>query len=176
MIKIGGWADEDILISERWDKLNPQIKLLILISISKQMNIDPSKEMTNEEKNFINQLTRRDEFIYEDSKVSIATKRKIESWLDDNYYHSPNEPIIYNIAGEQFMILMFKDVDGGSFVELAPVQSFLYEYKDEDTNLLDINLVREEGEAEPIVYTEENSYLLRFLDSLNINQKHSYNT
>ena len=39
------------------------------------MNIDPSKEMTNEEKNFINQLTRRDEFIYEDSKVSIATKR-----------------------------------------------------------------------------------------------------
>ena len=64
------------------------------------------------------------------------------------------------------MILMFKDVDGGSFVELAPVQSFLYEYKDEDTNLLDINLVREEGEAEPIVYTEENSYLLRFLDSL----------
>lgn len=169
--KIGGWADEDILISERWDKLNPQIKLLILISISKQMNIDPSKEMTNEEKNFINQLTRRDEFIYEDSKVSIATKRKIESWLDDNYYHSPNEPIIYNIAGEQFMILMFKDVDGGSFVELAPVQSFLYEYKDEDTNLLDINLVREEGEAEPIVYTEENSYLLRFLDSLEYKSK-----
>ena len=135
------------------------------------MNIDPSKEMTNEEKNFINQLTRRDEFIYEDSKVSIATKRKIESWLDDNYYHSPNEPIIYNIAGEQFMILMFKDVDGGSFVELAPVQSFLYEYKDEDTNLLDINLVREEGEAEPIVYTEENSYLLRFLDSLEYKSK-----
>tara|TARA_R100000908_G_scaffold22566_2_gene9119 strand:- start:2829 stop:4043 length:1215 start_codon:yes stop_codon:yes gene_type:complete len=169
--KIGGWADEDILISERWDKLNPQIKLLILISISKQMNIDPSKEMTNEEKNFINQLTRRDEFIYEDSIVSIATKRKIESWLDDNYYHSPNEPIIYDIGGEKFIILMFKDVDGGSFVELAPVSSFLYEYKDEDTDLLDINLVRDEGEAEPIVYSEENSYLFRFLDSLEYKSK-----
>ena len=170
--KIGGWADEDILISERWDKLNPQIKLLILISISKQINIDPSKEMTNEEKNFINQLTRRDEFIYEDSIVSIATKRKIESWLDDNYYHSPNEPIIYNIAGEKFIILMFKDVDGGSFVELAPVSSFLYEYRDEEgTGLLDINLVRDAGEEEVVVYSEENSYLFRFLDSLEYKSK-----
>ena len=65
---------------------------------------------------------------------------------------------------------MFKDVDGGSFVTTV-VQPFLYDYKDEDTNLLDINLVREEGEAEPIVYTEENSYLLRFLDSLEYKSK-----
>ncbi len=164
--RIGGWADEDILISERWDKLNPQIKLLILMSISKQMKKGSSKEITNEEKNFINQLTRRDDFIYEDSIVSIATKRKIESWLDDNYYHSPNEPIIYNIAGEKFIILMFKDVDGGSFVELASVSEFLYEYRNEDTDLLDINLVRDESEEEDVVYSEENSYLFRFLESL----------
>lgn len=169
--QVGGWADEDIFISERWDKLNPQIKLLILISTSMHMKTDLPEEITNEEKNFINQLTRRDEFIYEDSIVSIATKRKIESWLDDNYYHSPNEPIIYDIAEEKFMILMFKDVDGGSFVELAPVQEVLAEYIDEDTDLLDINLVREEGEDEPIIYSEENSYLFRFLYSLQYKSK-----
>ena len=169
--EVGGWADEDIFISERWDKLNPQIKMLILMSISRQMKPNLPKKITNEEKNFINQLTRKNQFIYEDSIVSIATKRKIESWLDDNYYHSPNEPIIYDIEGEKSIILMFNNVDGGSFVELVPVDEFLYEYKDEDTDLLDINLVRNEGEAKPVVYSGENSYLFRFLNSLEYKSK-----
>lgn len=164
---IGGWADEDILISERWDKLNPQIKLLILISVSKQMNRDkPPQELTNEEKNFINQLIRKDDFIYDDEIVSIATKRKIESWLDDNYYHSPNEPIIYdNIGGSKIMIVMYKNKFGGAMMPVD-IEEFLYDYIDEDTDSLDINLVREEGEDKPIIYDEENSYLFRFLQNL----------
>ena len=163
---IGGWADEDIFISERWDKLNPQIKLLILISISKQMNTAPARELTNQEKIFINQLIRKDDFIYDDEIISIATKRKIESWLDDNYYHSPNEPIIYDdIGGSKFMIIMYKNKFGGAMMPVE-IKEFLYDYIDEDTDSLDINLVREEGEEEPIIYSEENSYLFRFLENL----------
>ena len=163
---IGGWADEDIFISERWDKLNPQIKLLILISISKQMNTAPARELTNQEKIFINQLIRKDDFIYDDEIISIATKRKIESWLDDNYYHSPNEPIIYdNIEGSKFMIIMYKNKFGGAMIPVD-IEEFLYDYIDEDTDSLDINLVREEGEDARRIINHENSYLFRFLENL----------
>ena len=160
--EVGGWADEDIFISERWDKLNPQIKLLILMSISKQMKTDPPEELTNEEKNFINQLIRKDEFIYEDSIVSIATKRRIESWLDDNYYHSPNEPLFNNVDTEKYLMLINKSRG----IQFVYVDNFFNDFVDEDTDLLDINLVREVGEKEPIMYNQENSYLFRFLESL----------
>jgi len=163
---IGGWADEDIFISERWDKLNPQIKLLILLSIARQMNTAPARELTNQEKIFINQLIRKDDFIYDDEIISIATKRKIESWLDDNYYHSPNEPIIYdNIEGSKFMIIMYKNKFGGAMIPVD-IEEFLYDYIDEDTDSLDINLVREEGEDARRIINHENSYLFRFLENL----------